>query len=195
MWGTTGVSRVRMNCRMSKLSLFQVQKLGVFCMCVLVTQSCLTLCNSMDYSLPGFSVHGFSRQEYWSGLPCPPPGDLPNLGLEPGSPVLQADFLPLSHQESPRSFLLLSRPFSTKKKNLCRSWFCKTQKGRKRINESYIGRSRNPNAYRGDPYYGMGWCQRIRASLSQKCIKGTDFSCFFPEGDLSSLFSWKFMTR
>ena len=116
MWGTTGVSRVRMNCRMSKLSLFQVQKLGVFCMCVLVTQSCLTLCNSMDYSLPGFSVHGFSRQEYWSGLPCPPPGDLPNLGLEPGSPVLQADFLPLSHQESPRSFLLLSRPFSTKKK-------------------------------------------------------------------------------
>ena len=45
--------------------------------------------------------------------PCPPPGDLPNPGLEPGSSVLQADFLPLSHQESPRSFLLLPRPFST----------------------------------------------------------------------------------
>ena len=28
---------------------------------------------------------GFSRQEYWSGLPCPPPGDLPNLGIEPSS--------------------------------------------------------------------------------------------------------------
>ena len=36
---------------------------------------------------------GFSRQEYWSGLPCPPPGDLPNPGTEPGSPALQADSL------------------------------------------------------------------------------------------------------
>ena len=35
---------------------------------------------------------GFSRQEYWSGLPCPPPGDLPNPGIEPRSPTLQADF-------------------------------------------------------------------------------------------------------
>ena len=41
---------------------------------------------------------GFSRQEYWSGLPCPPPGDLPNPGIEPRSPALQADSLPLSHQ-------------------------------------------------------------------------------------------------
>ena len=36
----------------------------------------------------------FSRQEYWSGLPFPSPGDLPNTGTEPGSPVLQADTLP-----------------------------------------------------------------------------------------------------
>ena len=36
---------------------------------------------------------GFSRQEYWSGLPCPPPGDLPDSGIEPGSPALQADSL------------------------------------------------------------------------------------------------------
>ena len=34
---------------------------------------------------------GFSRQEYWSGLPCPLPGDLPNLGIEPRSPTVQAD--------------------------------------------------------------------------------------------------------
>ena len=33
----------------------------------------------------------FSRQEYWSGLPCPSPGDLPNPGMERGSPALQAD--------------------------------------------------------------------------------------------------------
>ena len=37
---------------------------------------------------------GFSRQEYWSGLPFPSPGDLPNPGVEPGSPTLQADTLP-----------------------------------------------------------------------------------------------------
>ena len=37
---------------------------------------------------------GFSRQEYWSGLPFPSPGDLPNPGIEPGSPSLQADALP-----------------------------------------------------------------------------------------------------
>ena len=36
---------------------------------------------------------GFSRQEYWSGLPFPSPGDLPNPGVEPGSPALQADAL------------------------------------------------------------------------------------------------------
>ena len=37
---------------------------------------------------------GFSRQEYCSGLPCPSPGDLPDPGIEPGSPALQADSLP-----------------------------------------------------------------------------------------------------
>ena len=37
---------------------------------------------------------GFSRQEYWTGLPCPPPGDLPNPRIEPRSPTLQADSLP-----------------------------------------------------------------------------------------------------
>ena len=36
----------------------------------------------------------FSRQKYWSGLPFPSPGDLPNPGIEPGSPTLQADALP-----------------------------------------------------------------------------------------------------
>ena len=36
---------------------------------------------------------GFSRQECWSGLTCPSPGDLPDLGIEPGSPALQADAL------------------------------------------------------------------------------------------------------
>ena len=49
---------------------------------------------------------GFCMQEYWSGLPFPPPGDLPDPGIEPASPAfpaLQADFLPLSHQGSPQT--------------------------------------------------------------------------------------------
>ena len=47
---------------------------------------------------------GFSRQEYWSGLPFPTPGDLLHPGMEPGSPALQADSLPLSHLGSPFFF-------------------------------------------------------------------------------------------
>ena len=43
----------------------------------------------------------FSRQEDWNGFPCPPPGGLPNSGIEPMSPALQADSLPLSHKGSP----------------------------------------------------------------------------------------------
>ena len=57
------------------------------------TQLCPTLSDPMDRSLPGSSV-GFSKQEYWRGLPCPSPGDLPDPGIEPGSPTLQADALP-----------------------------------------------------------------------------------------------------
>ena len=51
----------------------------------------------------------FSRQEYWSGLPFPPPGDLPDPGIKPmspASPALQADSLPLSHRGSPLVWLL-----------------------------------------------------------------------------------------
>ena len=56
---------------------------------------------------------GFSRQEYQSGLPYPPPGDLPDAEIEPKPPVpfaLQADSLPLSH---PGSLCYTVRPFCT----------------------------------------------------------------------------------
>ena len=56
-----------------------------------VSQLCPTLCDPVDCSLPGFM--GFSRQEYWSGLPFPSPGDLPDPGIESRSPALQADIL------------------------------------------------------------------------------------------------------
>ena len=48
---------------------------------------------------------GFSRQEYWSGKPLPPPGDLPDLGIESRSPALQADNLPSESPGKPWSVL------------------------------------------------------------------------------------------
>ena len=67
-------------------------------------QKCPTLWYPTDYSLPGSSVHGFSRQRYWSGLTCPPPGDLPDPGIETTSlvsPELAGRFLPTSALGSP----------------------------------------------------------------------------------------------
>ena len=70
-----------------------------------VAQSCPTLCDPMDCSLSGSSGSmGFSRQDYWSGLPFPSPGDLPDSGIEPASPTLQALYR-LSHQGSPSESL------------------------------------------------------------------------------------------
>ena len=48
---------------------------------------------------------GLSQQEYWSGLPCSPPEDLPDPGIKPTSPALQVDSLPLSHLTSPEHIL------------------------------------------------------------------------------------------
>ena len=55
-----------------------------------VAQSCLTLCNPADCTYQALPSMGFSRQEYWSGLPFPSPRDLPSPGIEPRSPALQA---------------------------------------------------------------------------------------------------------
>ena len=52
----------------------------------------------------------FSLEAYWSGLPFPSPGDLPDTGIEPGSPALQADSLPSeSHREAPTEVNLTSK--------------------------------------------------------------------------------------
>ena len=63
-----------------------------------VSQSCLALCNPMDCSLPASSTYGISRQEYWSRVPLPSPGDLPNLDIKPSGQTqvshIAADTLP-----------------------------------------------------------------------------------------------------
>ena len=73
---------------------------------VKLLKSCTTLWEPMDCSPPGSSAVGFSRQEYWSGLPCPPSGDLPNPGTEPVSrmsPALAGRFFTTSASWEPLS--------------------------------------------------------------------------------------------
>ena len=68
---------------------------------VLVTQSCLTLCDPMDYSPPGSAVHGILQARILEWVAIPFSRDLPNPGIKPRSPALQADSLPLNHHGSP----------------------------------------------------------------------------------------------
>ena len=83
------------------IRIFRAEKQSrVGCVCVLVTQSCPTLCDPMDCSPPGSSVHGI-LQARRRGLPCPPPWNLPNPGIEPRSPALQTESLPSEPQGKP----------------------------------------------------------------------------------------------
>ena len=83
-WFQDGSSALHLSCilflllhqlhlKSSGLSFWRLGRVGV-----LSRLSCLTLCDPKGCSGPGSSVHVILRQEYWSGLPCPPPGDLPN---------------------------------------------------------------------------------------------------------------------
>ena len=65
---------------------------------VRAAQLCLTLCDCMDYIQSMES----SRLEYWCGYPFLSPGDLPNPGIKPRSPIMQADSLPAEAQWEPK---------------------------------------------------------------------------------------------
>ena len=68
---------------------------------MLVTQLCLTLCNPTDCSLAGSSVHGILQARILEWFAISSPEDLPDPGIEPWSPALQADSLPFELQGSP----------------------------------------------------------------------------------------------
>ena len=79
---------------------------------VLAAQSYLTLCNPTDCSLS----MGFPRQEYWSGLPFPSPGNLPDPGIEPRSPaVIDRRFIVYS-LSTPHSWLMALLPTFPRKR-------------------------------------------------------------------------------
>ena len=77
-------------------------------------QSCLTLCNPIDYSSPGFSVHRILQARILEGLPCPPPGDLFDPGIKPSpliSPALAGGFFTTSAIWDALAFHIL--PYNT----------------------------------------------------------------------------------
>ena len=74
--------------------------LAVCVLCAQLLQSCPPLCNLWTVTCQALLSMGFSRQKYWSWLPCPSPGNLSNSGIELGSLALAVPSLPLSHQGS-----------------------------------------------------------------------------------------------
>ena len=78
-------------------SLKSLSRFMCVCVCVysragLVAKSCPILATPWTVAHQAPLTLGFPKREYWSGLPFPPPGDLPNPGIESGSPALQVDF-------------------------------------------------------------------------------------------------------
>ena len=88
--------RIRMTFKIYRINLSTFRNVGTiqvgYVSCVQLLQLCLTLCDPMDCQAL-LSIE-FPRQEYWSGLPFPPPGDLPDPGIKPRSTSLQVDSLP-----------------------------------------------------------------------------------------------------
>ena len=87
-----------------------------------VTQSCPTLCDPMDWSQQAPPSMGFSRQECWSGLPFPSPGDLLNPGIEPGSPALQAAALPSEPPGKPSTLQNITPNLESLKRSTTGIW-------------------------------------------------------------------------
>ena len=80
----------------------EVQEGWYICGVGLVAKLCPTLVTQWTVACQTFLSMGFSRQEYWSGLPFPSPGDLSDPGIEPGAPALQAGSLPTELQGKPK---------------------------------------------------------------------------------------------
>ena len=91
--------------------------LSVECSCAAlcsVAQVCPTLCDPWTAALQAPLSIGFSRREHWSGLPCPPPGGLPNPGIKARAPALREDSLQTEPPGKPRKFIVLYLNFNLK---------------------------------------------------------------------------------
>ena len=98
-WGPSGVSCIgsilhQLRHGVSALSVHSQCSCCCCCVASVVSDSVTPWTVACQTPLP----MGFSRQGYWSGLPCPPPGDLPSPGVKPRSPTLKVDSLPAEPQ-------------------------------------------------------------------------------------------------
>ena len=93
-WFETGKG-VHHSCMLSSCLFNSYTESVCVCVCVCVCVRSVVP-DPLQPKLPARLLYpwGFSRQEYWTGLPCPPPGDLPNPGIKPRSPTLETDPLP-----------------------------------------------------------------------------------------------------
>ena len=87
--------------------------------CWLVSKSCLTLVTPWTVAHQAPLSVGFPRKEYWSGLPFPPAGHIPDPGIEPRSPAWQVSSLPLSHQGRPLTILKMKTKVAQSCQILC----------------------------------------------------------------------------
>ena len=85
--------------------------------CMLSCFSPVWLCDSFDSTPPGSSIHGFSRQEYWNGLPRPPPGNLPDPGIESAQLLHKTPYSECHHLEILDNFI-----FEFNKWRLVKQW-------------------------------------------------------------------------
>ena len=123
---------------------------------------------------------GFSRQEYWSGVPLPSPGDLPDPGIEPGTPAMRADALPCEPPGNP--------PFSTlnlRKSKLGLDRVCDKPRRRRRRVHHFECSSHLPSELQPTPSLGsLRLLQTGRGRAAGWCVRDGGCSCL-----LRSLFS------
>ena len=148
--------------------------------------SCSVVSDSLrplDYSPPGFCLWRLSRQEYWSGLPCPPPGDLPNPGIELRSPTLQADSLPPESPGKPKntgvgSLTLLQGTFPTLELNQgllrCRQILYKLSYQGSPYNGILCGNKK----WSTDIHYIHGWALKTLCSVKESSHRKSCVICF-----------------
>ena len=102
---------------------------------------------------------GFSRQEYWSGLPFLSPGDLPDSGIEPRSSALQADALTSEPPRKPKHPSITMKPFGSVQDS--RQVGCIGKAGWNHAALLCLGVVASPGSLRGEPGCGQqGWCCR-----------------------------------
>ena len=95
------------------------------CVCA---KFCPTLCNPMDCSPPGSSVHGILQARVLEWVPCSPPGDLPNPGIKPRAPALAGRFFTTEPPGKPlllaRSSRMHRKPRELPKRLMLTTWQC-----------------------------------------------------------------------